>query len=362
MDYWATSIKGRGALSNPAGRFETVSKVALTDEQGEGEPMVAPVPVELPATVVKAEPVRTIISSNNSPDIPFRLSINPYRGCEHGCIYCYARPSHGYLNLSAGLDFETRLFYKQGAAEALEQQLRRPGYRCEPITLGANTDPYQPVEKKLGITRSLLQVMQRYGQPVTIITKSALVERDLDLLTAMAAEGLAQVMVSITSLSNEIKRTLEPRAASPAARLSAIGALAEAGVPVGVMAAPVIPAITDRELELILQRAAERGASRAGYILLRLPHEVKDLFREWLQAHYPMRASHVMSLIRQSRGGRDYDSRFGVRMRGEGHFADLIAHRFDLACKRLGLNAAQIKLNQNRFIPPLHSGDQMDLF
>lgn len=293
--------------------------------------------------------------------MPFDQSINPYKGCEHGCVYCFARPTHSYLNLSPGLDFETRLFYKAEAAALLQEELRKPGYQCRPIALGANTDPYQPVERRLGITRQLLETMLAFKQPVAIITKGSLIERDLDLLAEMARLKLVQVMVSVTSLDSELKRSLEPRAASPAARLRAIGRLHETGVPVGVLVAPVIPVISDPEMESILKACAEAGASQAGYVLLRLPHEVKELFRQWLAAHRPGEAEHVMSLIQQSRGGKDYDSAWGQRMRGTGLFADMIAQRFRIACKRLGLNRRQQDLDCSRFHPPPRSGDQLSL-
>lgn len=277
-------------------------------------------------------------------------------------MYCFARPTHSYLGLSPGLDFETRLFYKPEAASLLEAELRRPGYRCKPIALGANTDPYQPLEKRLGITRRLLATMLAFRQPVAIITKGNLIERDLDLLAEMAAQNLVQIMVSVTSLDSELKRTLEPRAASPAARLRSIHALHGAGVPVGVLVAPVIPRITDPALESILAACARAGASQAGYVLLRLPHEVKDLFRAWLADHRPGEAAHVMSLIQQSRGGKDYDSSWGQRMRGQGLFADMIAQRFRLACRKNGLNTRHLQLDTKHFRVPARRGDQLRLF
>lgn len=344
-------IKGRGALSRPEGRFESRRLENFDDgwappAEGDGE--------RGPPTTVTAEPARSIISRNRSPDIPFAQSINPYRGCEHGCIYCFARPSHAYLNLSPGIDFETRLFYKADAAGLLDQELRKPGYCCEPITLGANTDPYQPVERRLRVTRSLLEVMQRFSQPVTIITKSALVTRDIDILADMAQNDLVNVMVSVTTLDNDLKRKLEPRTPNGMVRLKTVQTLAEAQIPVGVLVAPIIPMINDAELEGIVEHAAKAGARAAGYVLLRLPYEVKDLFREWLQTHVPLRAEHVMSVIRQSRGGKDYDARFGVRMRGQGEFAELIAQRFQLACKRNGLlHGRRLTLSTQGFrVPP----------
>ena len=354
-----TPQKGRGALSNPEGRFESVRKQA--EEDGWDTPVDAedePAPLE---TILKPDPARSIISRNDSPDIPFSQSINPYKGCEHGCIYCYARPSHEYLNLSPGLDFETRIFFKQEAAALLDAELRKPGYRPAAITLGANTDPYQPAERKLGITRSILETLQRFRHPVSIITKSMLVTRDVDILAEMAQDNLATVFVTLTTLDNELKRSLEPRAASPAARLKAMETLAKAGVPVGVMTAPIIPMINDAEMERILERAAAAGASGAGYVLLRLPWQLKDLFREWLATHYPLKAAHVMSLINQSRGGKDYDSGFGTRMRGSGQFADLISKRFALACKRLDLGFQRMRLETMHFRAP-SAGGQMGLW
>jgi DNA repair photolyase len=350
--------KGRGAISNPEGRFESLKREPVDDGWSSLEE-------ELPAleTTVTADPARSIISRNDSPDIPFTQSINPYRGCEAGCIYCYARPSHAYLNLSPGLDFETKLFYKENAAALLEQELSKPGYVCKPITIGANTDPYQPIERKYKVTRSILEVAQRFQQPVTIITKGAAVaERDLDILSEMARSNLAAVGVSITSLNDDIKRTLEPRAASPASRLRLVRKLHEAGVPVMVLVAPVIPFITDAELERILEAAAEAGAQAAGYVVLRLPWEVKNLFQEWLGAHFPLKAQHVMSLVRQMRGGKDYDASYGQRMRGQGEFADLLEQRFRLATRRLKLNRwGALKLDISQFRVPPAPGAQLGL-
>lgn len=355
MNYGTIRHKSRGALSNRASRFTAAHAVDFDDGWGalDGEDAARP------ETRLHADPTRRIISRNNSPDVPFNASINPYKGCSHGCIYCFARPSHEYLDHSAGLDFETEIYYKPDAAARFEAELRAPSYRCEPITLGANTDPYQPDERHLGITRDLLAVADRYNQPVSIITKGALIERDIHRLAAMAERDLVSVMMSLTSLDATIKRTLEPRAASPQQRLRGITALTEAGVPVGVLVAPVIPAITDHELEALVERAAAAGAQTAGYVLLRLPHGVGDLFREWLDAHYPDRAAHVMSLVRQSHGGRDYDTRWGKRMRGTGVYAQLIARRFELACKRAGIGERQrISLDSSRFACPPASGDQ----
>ncbi|MGB7215457.1 MAG: PA0069 family radical SAM protein [Gammaproteobacteria bacterium] len=349
--------KGRGATLNLEGRFATRSRTRDDDGWGSLDEPLPPL-----ETVVQPETARSIVSRNDSPDLPISQSINPYRGCEHGCIYCYARPSHAYVDLSPGLDFETRLFYKRDAAALLEKELRKPGYRPSPIMLGANTDAYQPIERELRVTRSLLEVMRDFRHPVSIVTKSALVLRDIDLLAALAAHDLVQVMVSITSLDPEIKRTLEPRTAGPTARLRVIRELSSAGVPTGVMVAPVIPAITDHEIERIVAAAAEAGASRANYVMLRLPHEVKTLFRAWLDAHYPDRARRVMSLVRVMRGGRDYDSRFGTRLRGEGPYADLIERRFEAACRRHGLPRPDARpLRTDLFACPERSG-QLGLF
>lgn len=338
---------GRGVSSNPAGRFATMVTERLPEE-------VAPDSV---ATEVRAEPARTVISRNQSPDVPFSQSINPYRGCEHGCVYCYARPTHAYLDLSPGRDFETRLFYKADAALRLTEELARPGYRAAPIALGANTDPYQPIERRLTVTRQLLEVLSACNHPVTVVTKGSLVERDLDILASMAERNLAAVFISITSLEADLKRTLEPRAASPRRRLATLRRLRDAGVPAGVLVAPVIPALTDAELERILAAAAKAGAQSAGYVLLRLPFEVRPLFIEWLRAHYPDRADHVLSLLRQLHGGREYDGSFGKRQRGAGPFARLLADRFGKACARHGLSQERdLRLDLSRFQPPDPSG------
>jgi DNA repair photolyase len=353
----AQAIKGRGAVSNPEGRFESRRREALDDGWGT-------IAEELPPleTTVTAEPGKSIITRNDSPDLAFSQSINPYKGCEHGCIYCYARPSHAYLNLSPGLDFETRLFYKPNAAALLDAELRRPGYRPSPIALGANTDPYQPVERRLQVTRSILEVLARFRHPVGIITKGTGIERDLDLIADLARDRLVSVGITLTTLDPELKRTLEPRAASPAARLRTMRQLTQAGVPVRVMYSPVIPFVNDAELERVLEAAAEAGASAASYVLLRLPYEVKDLFREWLEANLPLKAAHVMSLVQQSRGGRDNQSEFGVRMRGTGAFAELIAKRFALARRRCGLDREPRPANLAAFRVPPAAGDQMGLF
>ena len=348
---------GRGALSNPAGRFERQSLEEVHDGWYVEEQL------DTIATTVEPDRARSIITTNNSPDIPFEQSINPYRGCEHGCVYCYARPSHAYMGLSAGIDFETRLFYKADAGKLLEAELARPGYVCKPITIGANTDPYQPIERKMLVTRSVLEVLARTRHPVSIISKSAMVLRDLDILTDMARDGLVSVAISITTLDAETKRSLEPRTASPLARLRAVRELNAAGVPTGVMVAPIIPAITDHEMEAILEAAAEAGAHWAAYVLVRLPYEIKDLFRDWLTEHFPDRAAHVMSLIQDMRGGRDNDPRFGTRMRGTGPIAEILRSRFKLACKRLDLNSGSREMPENThlFTPPVVEGSQFQL-
>lgn len=349
---------GRGAQSNTAGRFEAHAVEAVDDGW---ETLAEPLPAL--KTTVAPRPARSIISYNQSPDIAFDRSINPYQGCEHGCIYCYARPSHAYLNLSPGLDFETRLFYKPNAAELLDAELRRPGYVPAMISLGANTDPYQPIEKKLGVTRGVLEVLARFRHPVAIVTKgAALIERDLDLLQDLARARLVSVAISITTLDPALKRTLEPRAASPQSRLRAMRALSDAGVPTMVFFSPVIPCVNDAELEAVLAAAREAGARYASYIPLRLPREVAELFREWLQESYPLKAEHVMSLVQQMRGGRDNDSAFGSRMRGQGEFARVIRKRFEVACRRLGFNVGERPpLETRHFKPPPAVGDQLGL-
>jgi len=349
--------KGRGATRNPEGRFERLAHEACDDGWGSLEELALD---PSPRTEALTDHARTIIARNRSPDIPFDRSINPYRGCEHGCVYCYARPSHAYLGLSAGLDFETRIFVKPDAARLLRRELTHPRYVCRPIALGSNTDPYQPLEKRLEVTRRVLEVLAEARHPVGIVTKSALVCRDLDLLGRMARDGLANVHVSITTLDRGLARTLEPRASAPAPRLKAIRTLAAAGVPTGVMVAPVIPALTDPEIERILEAAAVAGAISAGWVLLRLPHEVKELFAAWLERHAPLRAAHVLSLVRQSRDGRLNDPAFGSRMRGTGVHADLIAQRFRKACARLGLNRRALPQRTDLFRPPV--GDQLSLF
>jgi DNA repair photolyase len=351
------ALKGRGAVSNADGRFESRQHTAFDDgweapPDGDGRPK----------TEVQIDASRGVLVFNRSPDLPFDRSVNPYRGCEHGCIYCFARPTHAYLGLSPGLDFETRLFSKPDAAALLEKALRKPGYEPATLALGVNTDAYQPVERRLEITRSVLELLQRYRHPVAIVTKSALVERDIDILAEMANDHLVSVHISVTTLDGELARRLEPRAAAPHRRLQTIRRLAEAGIPVSVLAAPVIPVLTDPELDAILAAAKDAGAKSASYILLRLPLEVSDLFQQWLEAHYPLKAAHVMTRVRDTRGGRNYDSRFGVRMRGTGAFAEMIAQRFALACRRLELKPRDYSLNCESFRIPPRSGDQLGLF
>jgi DNA repair photolyase len=351
------SLKGRGALSNPHVRFESTSVERADDGWYQEE-----VPASVPETVLP-DRAKSVISTNNSPDVGFDQSINPYRGCSHGCVYCFARPTHAYLGLSPGLDFETRLFYKDNAVELLRAELSKPSYVCKSIALGINTDGWQPLERRLEVTRGLLEVLAECRHPVSIVTKSALIVRDLDLLQDMARDQLVSVMVSITSLDSDLKRTLEPRAASPQARLRVIEQLSAAGVPVGVLAAPVIPALTDHDMENILEAAKAAGATSAGYTLLRLPHEVKDLFREWLAEHYPDRATHVMSLINQSRGGKDYQAEFGTRMVGTGVFAQLLRARFKVAKRKCGFDDAERGhgLRTDLFRPPVANRAQMTL-
>lgn len=352
----AAPSRGRGATLNPEGRFEALRRESFDDgwDGTRDEP-------GRPRTLVTEERARSIVSENDSPDVPFEVSLNPYRGCEHGCIYCYARPSHAYLDLSPGLDFETRLFAKTNAAELLRENLLRPGYRCRPISLGANTDPYQPVERRYRITRSVLEVLAACDHPVTIVTKNALVERDLDLIEGMARKNLVYVHLSLATLDVEVARRMEPRASAPARRVEAIRRLSSAGVPCGVLVAPVVPFLTDAGIESVLETAAAAGARGASWVLLRLPYEVKDLFEDWLRQHFPLKAEHVMNRVRAMRDGRDNDARFGRRMRGEGVLADLLAARFTKTCQRLGLSRERIALDSARFRPGALRG-QMDLF
>ena len=354
--------KLRGALSQIQGRFESEARSPYDDGWTGEEQLDKPL-----KTTVTEERARSIISRNESPDIPFEQSINAYRGCEHGCIYCYARPSHAYLELSPGLDFETRLFAKTNAVELLKAELGKRGYQPKPIAFGTNTDCYQPIERRYKIMRSLIEVLAACDHPLTIVTKSALIERDIDLLAPMAKKNLVKAFISVTTLDHKLARTLEPRAASPSRRVDAIRALAAAGIPCGVMVAPLIPALTDKTLEAVLEAGATAGATMAGWILLRLPNEVRPLFREWLAEHQPQRADHVISIIRQSRGGRENDPNFGSRMTGSGNFVELIGKRFALACRRLGLNSEENHMASRRgldcslFRPP-QGGGQMGLF
>lgn len=352
-------LRGRGAASAPPGRF--AQRQACAEDDGWGSVYAAQADAPAPRTEVRVERARRVISRNQSPDIGLHQSVNPYRGCEHGCAYCFARPSHAYLDLSPGLDFETRLFAKTNAAEVLRAELARPGYVPAPIALGINTDGWQPIERRHGISRACLEVLLAARHPVSIVTKGSALRRDLDLLAALAREGLVQVHVSVTTLDNGLAARLEPRAAAPHARLRLIAALRDAGVPVGVLVAPVIPALTDAELERILAAARAAGAQAAGYVLLRLPHELKDLWRQWLQRHVPERAARVMGLLRQMHGGRDYDARFGHRQRGSGPLADLLAARFAKTCRRLGYGPLP-PLRCDLFAPPRPASPQGTLF
>ncbi|HZV97638.1 MAG TPA: PA0069 family radical SAM protein, partial [Methylophilaceae bacterium] len=329
------------------GRFEQLERIEEDDGWDNLDADITPVQTE-----VIIDSTRTIINYVNSPDISFDRSINPYRGCEHGCTYCFARPTHTYLGYSAGLDFESRILIKPDAAELLKKELAKSSYVCAPIAMGTNTDPYQPLERKYKITRSILEVLAEYKHPVTIVTKNALIERDIDILAPMATQGLARVFVSVTTLNKDICRTLEPRAAAPHRRLEAIKALNDAGIPTGVMTAPIIPVLTDTEMESILEAAANAGAKSAGYVLLRLPLEVAPLFEEWLKQYFPLKAEHVMSIVKQSRGGKAYDSAFFVRQRGVGLFADMIGQRFKLATKKFGMNIERPPMNTTLFTPP----------
>ena len=330
-------IKGRGAVSNPAGRFDETPSVVVDDGWERHPSTEEDFPSAAPGTSFLPDKTRDIIATNNSPDIPFEHSINPYKGCEHGCVYCYARPTHAFLDLSPGLDFETKIFYKTAPAQRLREALDHPRYRCRPLAIGTNTDPYQPGEKSHRVTRAVLEVLLEYRHPVTIVTKGALILRDLDLLAELAANGLTSVAVSITTLSNDLKTKLEPRTASPATRLRMVRELAAAKVPVGVMMAPVIPILNDSEIEEVVSRSAAAGAEFVGYVMLRLPFEVKDLFAEWLREHVPLKAEHVMNRVRDLRRGKAYHAEWGTRMRGEGVYAELIAKRFEIALRKNGL-------------------------
>jgi len=353
----AEAAKGRGARSNASGRFEPETVEAFDDGWTDDAAGVAPL-----RTTLTPEHARTIIAENTSPDVGFDRSINPYKGCEHGCIYCYARPSHAFMGLSPGLDFESRLFFKPEAARLLEQEFVRPRYICKRIHIGGNTDPYQPIERELNSTRSILEVMQRFRHPFSIITKSVSIARDVDILGPMGRAGLASACVSITTLDRGLARAMEPRASTPAKRLEAISRLAEAGVPVSVGFAPVIPGLNDHELESVLEAAAEAGATSAMYVTLRLPPEIKSLFQDWLANARPDRAARVMSLIRQTRGGKDYDADWSRRMKGTGPVADLIGTRFKAAIKRYGLNAPRQPLDESQFRLPADARPQLELF
>ena len=348
--------KGRGAQSNASGRYEPLARIAFDDGWRSLD--------ELPPfkTTVQADATRKIITRNESPDIGFDRSINPYRGCEHGCVYCFARPTHAYLGLSPGLDFESKLFVKPEAAELLAKELASPNYSPRVIAIGTNTDPYQPIERRYKVMRRILEVLDRAGHPVGIVTKSALVLRDLDILARMAERNLAKVALSVTTLDPELARKMEPRAAAPLRRLETLRALAQAGVPTTVMVAPIIPALNDSEIQRILDRAQAVGVREAGYVMLRLPLEVRDLFREWLVTNYPDRARHVFKLIRDMRDGKDYDSEWGKRMKGTGPYAWLIGRRFEVACERLGLNKKKLKLSTEHFRHPKPDDAQLSLF
>ncbi|MCC4298049.1 PA0069 family radical SAM protein [Aurantimonas coralicida] len=347
--------RGRGAGLNPSGRFEPFKRQAVDDGWNTLD--------ELPAfkTDVQVEKPKTIISRNTSPDISFDRSINPYRGCEHGCVYCFARPSHAYMGLSAGLDFESKLFAKPNAAELLERELSKPGYQVKSIAIGTNTDPYQPIEKSWRVMREILEVLEAANHPVGIVTKSALVLRDIDILSRMAAKGLAKVALSVTTLDRTLARAMEPRAAAPTKRLEAVKALSEAGVPTMVMTAPIIPGLTDSEIERLLEAAQTAGAREVGYVLLRMPLEVSPLFKDWLLRHYPNRYRHVLSLLRSMRDGKDYDAEWGKRMRGTGPYAFQIRRRFEMAARRLGLNESRTQLRCDLFTPPRGAGVQLAL-
>jgi DNA repair photolyase len=348
--------RGRGALSNASGRYEPKARVGFDDGWRSLD--------DLPpfATSVTVDATRKIITRNDSPDIGFDRSINPYRGCEHGCVYCFARPTHAYLGLSPGLDFETKLFVKPEAPELLERELSAPGYQPRTIAIGTNTDPYQPIDRRYQIMRRILEVLERAGHPVGIVTKSALVLRDIDILSRMAERNLAKVALSVTTLDPKLARTMEPRAATPSRRLETLRQLSAAGIPTAVLVAPIIPAINDSEIERILDAAAAAGVQGAGYVILRLPLEVRDLFREWLMANFPDRYRHVFKLIREMRGGKDYDSTWGLRQTGSGPYAWMIGRRFEIACEKLGLNEREAQLTTEHFRPPRPSAVQLDLF
>lgn len=348
--------RGRGAISNSAGRFEAARREAFDDGWDIGEELR---PFE---TIVTTEAARSVITRNESPDMFFDRSLNPYRGCEHGCIYCFARPTHAYLGWSAGLDFETKLVAKANAADVLEREISQAGYEPRIIALGTATDPYQPIERDWRLTRAVLEVLDRANHPVMIVTKSALVMRDTDILSRMAERNLVRVSVSLTTADRRLARAMEPRAATPARRLEAIRHLSAAGIPVTALIAPIIPALNDHEIESLLESAFEAGARHAGWVLLRLPHELKELFREWLMTHEPGRYHHVMNLLRSMREGKDYDATFGRRFRGEGPFSQLIGQRFDAAMRRIGYARLAKKLDTGAFRRPVRGGEQLSLF
>src|SRR5579862_9706231 len=348
--------RGRGTASNAAGRYEPLARVAF-DDGWQGLEQLPPF-----KTTVTVDATRKIITHNDSPDISFDRSINPYRGCEHGCVYCFARPTHAYLGLSPGLDFESKLFMKPNAPELLERELSAPGYVPRTIAIGTNTDPYQPIERRHQIMRRILEVLERAGHPVGIVTKSALVLRDLDILARLAERNLVKVAISVTTLDAKLARVMEPRASTPPRRLDALRQLTAAGIPASTLVAPVIPAINDAEIERVLEAVAETGVRNAGYVLIRLPLELRDLFREWLTENFPDRVEHVFKLIRDTRGGKDYDSTFGRRMTGSGPIAWMIGRRFEVACERLGFNITSVKTTTEHFRPPHPAARQLDLF
>ncbi len=356
MNTAGKKLKGRGTANAVDARYLDFQREVFYDEwetQNENEKVI---------TEVTEEKARTIISRNTSPDIPFELSINPYRGCEHGCNYCYARPSHAYLDLSPGIDFETRLFAKVNAAELLLKELAKPAYVCSPIAMGTNTDPYQPIERDHKITRNIIEILGRHHHPLTIVTKSRLIQRDIDLLSEMAKQNLVQVFISVTTLDAELAQSMEPRASTPFRRVETIKALSDAGIPTGLMFAPIIPCVNDTEMEKIIETCVTAGAKTAGYVMLRLPHEVKDLFREWLEINFPLKKDHVMSIIMDLREGKDYDSKFHTRMRGSGVYASMIRKRFEHSCKSQGINQKRHELSRDKFQPPQLSGSQQSLF
>ena len=350
------ALHGRGAISNPDNRFDATQRESIDDGWDSLDQPLEPI-----RTTLTVDSAKTVISYNQSPDIPFDRSINPYRGCEHGCVYCFARPTHAYLGLSPGLDFETKLFYKPDAAQLLREELGKRNYQPQPIALGINTDAYQPVERRVGLTRQILEVLQETRHPVTVITKSAMIEHDIDILAEMAQQNLVSVSLSITTLNRDLSRRLEPRAAAPQRRLETVQKLSAAGIPVSVLIAPLIPVLTDSELETIMEQARNAGARGCDYVLLRLPHELKELFQQWLHEHEPLKAEHVMNRIRDCRGGKEYQAEFGTRMSGEGIFADLLRQRYQRAMKRLEFEG-MAELETQYFIKPRKEKTQMELF